>query len=260
MRLGICTAPEKAQLVKKAGFDYYEFQMFQVHDAPDEQYNKWLDLQQEAGILCEAMNCMLHQRYQVTGPKADLGAIKLYLEKVIPRCSGMGTKTIVFGSAWSRNMPEGFSDRQKAYEQIVEYLRLASDICGEHGITIAIEPLGAPVTNIVSFVAEGNYLCCLVDRDNVRLLADLYALSQNHENCQEALVGYAPRMEHLHFCAFNRKYPRRDDGCDYSDFFNGVKRSGFDKRANARISVEANHIGDEYEDMAEAMAVFRKYL
>ena len=256
MRLGVCTSPEKAQLVKKAGFDFYEFKVFDVHDAAEEQYNNWLDLQNEAGISSEAMNCMLHQRYQVTGPNADLGAIKSYLEKAIPRCAKMGTKTIVFGSAWSRNMPEGFSDRKRAYEQIVEYLHLASDICGTHSINIAIEPLGAPATNIVTFVAEGNYLCHLADRANVRLLADLFAMAQNHENCREALVGYAPRLEHLHFCAFNRKFPRRDDGCDYSEFFNGVKGAGFDKR----ISVEASPLGDEYEDMVEAMAVFRKYL
>ena len=81
-------------------------------------------------------------------------------------------------------------------------------------------------------------------------------MTLNHENCREALVGYAPLMEHLHFCAMNRKYPRRDDGFDYSEFFKGVKLSGFDNR----ISVEANHIGDEYEDMVEAMEVFRKYL
>ena len=256
MRLGICTEPENAGLVKKAGFDFYEFKVFEVHDASEEQYNQWLRLQEEANIPCEAMNCMLHQRYQVTGPNADLGAIKTYLEKAIPRCAKMGTKTIVFGSAWSRNMPEGFSDRKKAYEQIVEYLHLASDFCGNHGINIAIEPLGAPATNIVTFVAEGNYLCHLANRENVMLLTDLFAVTQNQESYQEVLVGYAPRMEHIHFSAFNRKYPRRDDGCDYSAFFNGVKLSAFDKR----MSVEAGHIGDPYEDMVEAMAVFRKYL
>jgi sugar phosphate isomerase/epimerase len=256
MRLGICTSPEKSYLVKKAGFDYYEFQVFVVHDAEEEQFNKWLDLQQKAGLECEAMNCMLHQRYQVTGPKADLGVIKTYLEKAIPRCTKMGTKTIVFGSAWSRNMPDGFSDRQKAYSQIVEYLRLASDICGEYGINIAIEPLGAPVTNIVTFVAEGNYLCHLTQRDNVRLLVDLYAVSQNHENCRECIVGYAPRIEHLHFSAFNRRYPRLDDGCNYSAFFEGTKAAGYKNR----ISVEASHNGDEYEDMVEAMRVFKEYL
>jgi sugar phosphate isomerase/epimerase len=256
MRLGICTSPEKAHLVKKAGFDYYEFQLFVVHDAEEEQFGKWLDLQQSAGIKSEAMNCMLHQRYQVTGPNADLGAIKTYLEKAVPRCAKMGTETIVFGSAWSRNMPEGFSDRQKAYAQIVEYLHLASDICGGYGIRIAIEPLGAPVTNIVTFVSEGNYLCHLTGRDNVRLLVDLYAVAQNHENCRECLAGYASVLEHLHFCAFNRRYPRLDDGCDYSAFFEGAGAAGY----NGRISVEATRSGDEYEDMVRAMEVFKKYL
>lgn len=256
MRLGICTGPEKASLVRKAGFDYYEGKVFEVHDAEEGQFSKWLQLQEKAGIRCEAMNCMLHQRYQVTGPKADHGAIKVYLQKAIPRCAKMGCKTVVFGSAWSRNMPEGFSDRNRAYEQITEYLHMASDICGEHGITIVIEPLSANVTNLCTFVAEGNYLCHVVDRDNVRLLLDYFAAGSNYENMYAALTGYAPMIKHLHFCAANRKYPRRDDGNDYAPFFQGVKDSGYD----SRISVEASHIGGEYEDMVEAMEVFRNYL
>ena len=256
MRLGICTDPDKAGIVKKAGFDYYEAKVFDMYDASEAKLEEWIGIQSEAGIQCEAMNCMLKPEHQVTGPNANHGIIREYLEKAIPRCAKMGCKTIVFGSAWSRNMPEGFSDRQKANEQICEYLHMASDICGENAINIAIEPLSVSVTNIISFVAEGHYLCKITKRDNVRLLLDFYAASSNYENIYAVLTGYAPFMEHLHFSAVNRKYPRRDDGDDYSAFFNGVKDSGYDKR----ISIEAGHIGDEYEDMAEAMAVFQQYL
>ncbi len=256
MRLGVCVDPEQANLAKKAGFDYYEYKVFEVHDASPERFAEILSIQEEAGIQCEAMNCMLPQRYQVTGPNANHKAIKEYLEKAIPRCEQMGCKSIVFGSAWSRNMPEGFSNRERAYEQIIEYLHMSADICGKHGITIAIEPLAAKVTNIVTFVSEGNYLCKLADRENVRLLVDFFAASCNYENLYAVLTGYAPVLEHLHFSAVNRRYPRRDDGNDYSSFFNGVKDSGYDKR----ISIEASYNGDPYEDIVEAMEVFRQYL
>ena len=256
MRLGICTDPDKAGLVKKAGFDYYEPKVFDMYDVSEEQFEKWLEINETEGIKAEAMNCMLNQTHKVTGPEANHDVIREYLLKSIPRCAKMGCKTIVFGSAWSRNMPEGFFDREAAYGQITEYLHMASDICGENGIAIAIEPLAVKVTNIVSFVAEGNYLCKLVERDNVRLLLDFFAASTNHESIYGELVGYAGILEHLHFSAVNRKYPRRDDGNNYTNFFSGVKASGYDNR----ISIEASHIGDEYEDMVEAMAVFRQYL
>jgi sugar phosphate isomerase/epimerase len=248
MRLGICTNPDKADIVKKAGFDYYEAKVFDMHDATEEQFSQWFAIQEKAGIQSEAMNCMLHQRYQVTGPNADHKEIQTYLEKAIPRCAKLGCKTIVFGSAWSRNMPEGFSDRDYAYNQITQYLHMASDICGENGITIAIEPLAANVTNILTFVAEGNYVCRIVDRENVKLLVDFFAASSNYENIYAILTGYAPMLEHIHFSAVNRKYPRRDDGNDYSLFFQGVKDSGYDKG----ISIEASHIGDEYQDMVDS--------
>jgi len=256
MRLGICTDPDKVHIVKKAGFDYYEAKVFDMHDATEEQFTEWLNMQEKAGIQSEAMNCMLHQRYQVTGPNANHEEIRAYLEKAIPRCAKMGCKTIVFGSAWSRNMPEGFSDRKRAYEQITQYLHMASDICGEYGINIAIEPLAANVTNIMTFVSEGNYVCRIANRENVRLLVDFFAACCNFENVYTAITGYAPVLEHLHFSAVNRKYPRLDDGFDYTQFFRGIKDSGYNKR----ISVEASHIGDPYEDMVEAMRVFQKYL
>lgn len=256
MRLGICTDPVNASIVKKAGFDYYEAKVFDVHDASDKDFSQWLSIQDKAGIFCESMNCMLHQRHQVTGPKANHEEIRTYLKKAIPRCAEMGCKTIVFGSAWSRNMPEGFSDREQAYKQIIDYLRMASDICAKYGIVIVIEPLSAKVTNLVSFVSEGNYLCCLAERENIRLLVDFFAASCNQENLYAVLTGYAPMIRHLHFSAPDRKYPRRDDGHDYSGFFRGIKDSGYD----GRISIEASHIYGEYEDMLEAMEVFRREL
>jgi sugar phosphate isomerase/epimerase len=259
IRLGICTNPDKAYIVKKAGFDFYEPRFFDMYSATDDQIDEWAQMHEKIGIKAEAMNCMLiGDSHQVTGPAANHDVIREYLLKTVPRSAKMGCETVVFGSAWSRNMPEGFSDREFAYKQINEYLRMASDICADNNINIAIEPLAASVTNIVSFVSEGHYVHKLAERENVRLLLDFYAASCNFENVYAVLTGYADAMEHLHFSAVDRKYPRRDDvyGNDYTAFFNGVK----DSKYNKRISIEAANIGDEYEDMLEAMAVFKQYL
>ena len=259
IRLGICTDPDKAFIVKKAGFDFYEPKAFDMYSVTDEQIDEWAKMHEDIGIKAEAMNCMLiGDKHQVTGPAANHDVIREYLLTIVPRCARMGCKTIVFGSAWSRNMPDGFCDRDLAYKQICEYLQMAADICAEYDINIAIEPLSATVTNIVSYVSEGHYVARLAQRENVRLLVDFYAASCNYESIYGELVGYARTMEHLHFSAVDRKYPRRDDAYskEYAVFFNGVKDSGF----NRRISIEAGHIGDEYEDMLEAMAVFKQYL
>ncbi|MGI5899548.1 MAG: sugar phosphate isomerase/epimerase family protein [Christensenellales bacterium] len=255
MRFGICTDTENAALVKKAGFDFYEAKLFDVHDAEDSLFSEWLKIQDEAGIQSEAMNCMLPRNLVICGPKADLPAARAYLEKALPRSAKMGCKTIVFGSAWSRNMPEGFSDKNKAFAQIKDYLHMASDICAENDITIAIEPLGAPATNIVTFIAEGHYLLRLVNRDNVRLLADIFAMVQNHESCEEIVV-YGQFMQHLHFCSHDRRFPRLNDKFDYAPFFEAVKRSGFDNR----ISIEATAGDDLLKDYENSMAVLRHFL
>jgi D-psicose/D-tagatose/L-ribulose 3-epimerase len=255
MRFGICTDAKNAPLVKKAGFDFYEAKLFDVHDADDKLFSQWLKLQDKADIRSEAMNCMLPQRLVICGPGADLPAAKSYLEKALPRSSKMGCKTIVFGSAWSRNMPSGFSDKQKAFAQLTDFLHVASDICADHGITIAIEPLGATVTNIITFIAEGHCLLRLVDRENVRLLADIFAMVQNYESWEE-IVAYGGYMHHLHFCSHDRLFPRLNDGFNYAPFFEAVKRSGFD----SRISIEAGAGDDLLKDYENAMAVLRHFL
>lgn len=253
MRFGICTSPENATLVKECGYDFLEYQLFVVHDASEEEFNQMVKHCNEADIRVEALNCMLPQRFRLTGPDVDLEPIRQYLQKGVARAAVLGCKTIVFVSAWSRNMPEGFSDKKKAFSQLVDFLHIASDVCGKYGINIAIEPLSA--MNIVSYISEGHYLIHLTKRDNVRLLADLYAVTLNYESWED-IVTYGEHIEHLHFCSNDRKFPRMNDPYDYAPFFEAVKRSGFDKR----ISIEGAVSEDMRKDYSDTMAVFKHYL
>ena len=252
MRLGICTSPENAAIVKECGYDFFEHQVQLLHDASEEEFKQEANLCEKLGIYSEAMNCMLHSRYHVTGSTVEMEPIRQYLEKSTARAEALGCKTIVFGSAWSRNMPDGFSDKKKAFEQLKEYLEIASDICGRHNITIAIEPLHG--TNIITYLSEGHYLLQLVNRENVRLLVDIYALRLNLESYED-IVTYGSFMEHMHFCSLDRRFPSLDDTYDYTPFFDAIKRSGFDNR----ISIEGNAGDDFRKDCEEAMKVFKHF-
>jgi sugar phosphate isomerase/epimerase len=240
-------------VAKECGYDFIEFSLRDVDVLSDGDVSEIEKNCETLDIRIEAMNCMLPQRLQVTGPNVDLPPVREYLAKNVARAERFGCKVIVFGSAWSRDMPEGFSDKKKAFEQLVEYLHMASDICGGHGVAIAIEPLHG--TNIVSFISEGHYLAHLADRKNVRLLADIYAMVLNLESCDD-IVTYSEHIEHLHFCSHDRIYPKMNDAYDYSPFFEAVKRSGYDKR----ISIEAGVGGDMRKDYLDAMAVFKHYI
>ena len=253
MRYGVCTVPANMELVKECGYDFLEYSVMDLDEISDEDVDAIVKKCDKLEMRIEAMNCMLPRRLKVTGPQVDNNAVKEYLQKNMSRAGRFGCETIVFGSAWSRNMPEDFSDKRTAFKQLVDYLHMASDICGEYGISIAIEPLHG--TNIISYISEGHYLTHLADRKNVRLLGDIFAMVQNHESCDD-IVTYAEHMEHLHFCAHNRKFPKMNDPFDYSPFFEAVKRSGFNKR----ISIEASVSNDIRKDYLDAMAVIKHYL
>ena len=253
LKFGVCTDPANMELAKECGYDFTEFMVMKLDELSDEDVSGIEKKCDKLGMKIEVMNCMLPERLQVTGPKVDLKVIKDYLLKNMARASKFGCEAIVFGSAWARNMPEGFSDKKKAFSQLVEYLHIASDICGEHGITIVIEPLHG--TNIISFISEGHYLLHLADRKNVQLLGDIFAMVQNFESSED-LVTYAKHIKHLHFCSHDRKFPRMNDRFDYSPFFEAVKRSGY----NERLSIEANVSDDIRKDFVDALAVMKHYI
>jgi sugar phosphate isomerase/epimerase len=241
------------ELAKECGYDFVEYSVRDLDVLSDGEVSVFEEQCGRLDMRVEAMNCMLPQRLQVTGANVDLGEVKKYLVKNAARAGRLGCETIVFGSAWSRDMPEGFSDKKKAFAQLVEYLHIAADICGEHSVTIAIEPLHG--TNIISYISEGHYLTHLANRTNVQLLGDIYAMVLNHESCAD-IVTYSEHMVHLHFCSHDRKYPKMNDAFDYAPFFEAVKRSGYNKR----ISIEASVSDDMRKDYLDAMSVFKHYL
>ena len=91
---------------------------------------------------------------KLVGSKVDYDKIKDYLLRAVDRVSQLGTEVIVFGSGGARKVPEDFS-KQIAWEQLVEFLNMASRIVKPYGITIVIEPLPLRSCNIINNVQEG---------------------------------------------------------------------------------------------------------
>ena len=60
----------------------------------------------------------------VVGPSVDRDALTAYVNMALDRCRALGATVVVWGSAGSRNVPEGFP-RERAWEQIVSFLRMA---------------------------------------------------------------------------------------------------------------------------------------
>ena len=90
---------------------------------------------------------------RLTGPDVDEQAIRAYYAKALERAATLGVKSIVFGSAGAKRVPESF-DMDRAYQQVVQVTRETGEAAAKYGITIVIEPVRMPDCNIINTFAE----------------------------------------------------------------------------------------------------------
>ena len=256
MRFGVCADLDKAQFLQTIGYDYFEY-AFSKLGAMDEQ--EFADFEREVMKLSfypEAMNLMLPASFRLTGETADLSPVKPFLQTAFKRAQSVGTKVVVFGSGGARNLPDGFNDRERAYGQLAEYLRIAGGLAEPFGVDIAIEPLRFAESNIINLYVEGVYLAERVGHPNVRCLVDSYHAAMNGES-MNGIVKMGDKLAHCHISRTRgRAFPLPDDGEDYSPFFDALGKAGY----NARISIEGNPENGLENDAVKSLELLRSYL
>ena len=245
--LGVCAGWEKAALLKEIGFDYIELNLTELASFSEEEYGKVKAALEETGIEVYAANCMLPGRYPLYTEEGVSGALE-FLETAYRRARELGIRRIVFGSGAARMRPETVPE-DEAYACLAAFLKQASEIAGKNELLIAIEPLRREECNIINSVADGRRLAALADRENVRVLADLYHMAAGKEDLDTLLVP--PTVIHTHIAeSEKRSFPREGDGCDtlYESFFRNLKKAGYE----GGVSVE----GQSQDFEADIKAAF----
>lgn len=171
MKTGVAVGPERAELTRKAGFDFIEMRAvdLSVPDKPDGEFDAVM--KRLGGLECpvHSLNCYVPGRIKTTGPEVDFDRLKGYAEVTMKRASRAGVRTIVFGSGDSRRVPDGF-DAGKAWAQLLEFGRILADCAERFKVTVAVEPLNG--CNIIPTVETGARYVREIDRKPVRLLVD----------------------------------------------------------------------------------------
>ena len=263
MKLGCCAYSkdrsvdpvglQSIPVMKKLGYDYVELGLSGLAALSEEQFQQVLKVLKDNNLPCEACNNFVPASVRLTGPDADMEKARAYVEKALSRAKQAGVKVVVFGSSGAKNVPEGF-DKEKAYQQIVEFCRMVEPYAAAADITIAIEPLNYVESNIINTVAEGYQLAKDVDCPHIKLLLDYFHWVRNKEPLEE-LDQCASMLVHAHFAEdIGRAYPSEPKEI-YNDFMTRLKGVGYD----ARISMEAGTKGDFEQAAGVAEQLFRKY-
>ncbi len=242
LRLGICDKPSNIDLIADAGFDYLETGMAWLSQLSEERYQQALSQVRASRIGVEACNGMVPADLKLTGPDVDEAAIRAYLDIGFARATEMGARIIVFGSSFARNVPEGFP-HEKAWRQIVDFLKIASEYCVKYDVDVVIEPLRRFETNIINLVSEATILASVLQLPRIGVLGDTYHMVASAEP-YEAFSHAGELLGHVHIChAMKRRYPVPGDDGDYEDVFRALKKCGY----SGRVSVEARYDSIEQE-------------
>ena len=253
IKVGVCTRDVAG--ATKYGFDYVEPAAAEIAAMSEDQFREFSDIVLASPIRCHAFNSFIRRPdLKVVGPEAPIAALKEYLEGCLPRCRRLGASIVVWGSAGSRNVPEGFS-REQARDQIAAFLTMTGEVARRSHIIVAIEPLRRQESNIFNTGAEVLEMVRRVKHPNIRMIIDYFHLREENEHPR--IIETARReIVHLHFAnPHGRLWPHdlaEDD--HYAEFFGYLKKTGY----SGGISIEGQ--GSFEKDGRASREFFRQAL
>jgi D-psicose/D-tagatose/L-ribulose 3-epimerase len=253
VKIGVCTNDVAAAV--KYGFDYIEPAAADIAAMSEDKFQQYADQVLSSPIRCEAFNSFIRRpELVVLGNEVPTAALKDYLEECLARCRKLGASIVVWGSAGSRRVPDGFP-RDRARAQIVEFLQMAGDIARRHEIVIAIEPLRRQESNILNTGVETLDVVRLVKHPNVRMIIDYFHLREEDED-PRIVVTAQHEIVHFHFANPKGRAWPHDLGEDtgYQSFFQYLKNVSY----AGRISIEGR--GSFDADGARSLTFFRQAL
>ncbi len=264
VRVGCCTnqfatetdltGVDSIHTLKQVGFDYIELPLAPLMTLDASGFESFESRIKAAGIPCEACGNFLPPSVRIAGPGVEAQRIADYVEPALKRAARLGARVVVCGSPGSRNLPPDFPV-EKAWEQMVGFLRSIDRLSGANGIIIAVEAINRGECNFLNLAADSVRLAKQVDRPNVKVVVDYYHLALEKESPDVILAG-ADYIQHIHIArGAGRAFPGRSDPDGYQPFFSNLKRIHY----NHRVSLEAR-TSDLQKDGAESLALLRGLL
>jgi len=253
VEIGVCGGAGDFKKAEQAGFDYYEPGAAAIAAMSQPDFDDFRKLVRDSRIRCSSVNSLI-RTLKIVGPEGNLAAVKNYLNSTLDRCRELGTTIAVWGSASSRNVPEGFS-REEATRQIVTFLRAAGDIAKDRGMVLAIEPLQKSESNIINSGAESLQFIREAAHPAVKTIIDYYHMRRENEDPQIVVTG-RDQIVHFHFAdPEGRKWPKSpEEDPVYARFFELVKQIKF----RGGISIEGS--GSVDKDGAAGLEFFKREL
>lgn len=250
MLIGWCAGVEQAGLVRRTGYDYIELPLAtQSLEASGSERRAAFTAVLACPLPTLAFNYFFPRDMRIVGETIDRARLDTYLARAAELLAAAKAKAAVMGSAWARNVPDGF-DRARAEAQILDALSLAADRFAGSGCAVVIEPLYRQESNIINSVAEAAVYARQIDHPAIRVLADFFHMDEENEPF-ETLSDNKEWLAHIHLADTGRYNPG-SGGYPYDRFIAALRKAGYDGTMSAECKTR-----DQEPDMRASASFLR---
>lgn len=255
MKYGWCGPIDRAADMQQAGLDYIEVQLVPLKLEDDAAFANAKAVVRNLPLPAMAMSYLFpHDFRLVAGPgeAVDERRIRAYFDRVVELLSMAHSEVVVLGSGWTRNVPEGGS-RERTQEQFLAALAWCADALKGSGTTLVIEPLNRKESNFINSVTEGVNLARLLNRPEVRGLADFYHMDEENE-ALGTLSDNAGWVQHIHLADTGRLNPGTGQ-YPYQEFMKQIRASGY----SGLMSCECGVQGEPLAAMRHSVSFLKQF-
>jgi sugar phosphate isomerase/epimerase len=251
LQIGWCGPLKSAVQMADAGLDYIEAQLVPLGLESDASFSAAKAAVRNLPLPAPVMSYLFPHDLRLVGPQVHEDRARAYIDRVIELMDIAGAKHVVYGSGWTRNVPEGF-DPQRAEDQFLHALDWCAKALDGIGATLVIEPLNRKESNQCNHVGDGVRLAQLTGLANVKCLADFYHMDEEAEPLA-TLGKFGAELAHVHLADTGRMNPGTGS-YEYAGFFAQLKRAGY----RGRMSGECGVVGEPVAGMRMSADFLRK--
>lgn len=254
-RIGVCTSPENAVLLKSSGCAYVEIgiRSFLIPDKPDSAFVINKQKAKHCVLPIYSGNGFFPGELRLTGPDVKMDKLLEYGRNAMRRAHEIGLKVMVLGSGTARNIPEGFS-REEAVKQFTEICSQLAKMAEEYNVVIVIEPLQHSETNFINTVSDGADIARAVNNPHLGVLADFFHMMRENEDPAD-LIKAGKLLKHCHIAEKEVRSAPGVKGDDFTPFFKALKAMHY----KGNLSIEC-HWDDMKTQLAGSVAEIQRQL